>query len=70
MNEYIAMYGDEKSIAMTYSYGRSESSVSWGGAGERGQITSDWTIIQDGRWKAAIWLNNISRWWMEQDQAE
>ena len=27
-------------------------------------IASDWTRIQDGRWKAAIWLDNNSRWQM------
>ena len=47
-----------------------------------GKQSSDWTIIQDGNlacdWtefkmadgKAVIWLDNNSRWWMEQDQAE
>ena len=31
-----------------------------GGAG--GQVISDWTKMQDGRWKAAIWLDNNSSW--------
>ena len=27
-------------------------------------ITSDWTKIQDGKWKADIWLDNNSKWQM------
>ena len=36
----------------------------------RGQLVSDWSKMQDGRWKAVFWLDNNSRWWMEQDQQD
>ena len=44
-----------------------------GGVGGGGQLVSDWTKMQDGRWvigQAAIWLDNNSRWQMKQDWAE
>ena len=34
-----------------------------GGEGCRGgEVLSDWSKMQDGRWKAAFWLDNNSRW--------
>ena len=35
-----------------------------------GSIASNWTRIQDGGQKAAIWLDIYLRWRMEQDWAE
>ena len=32
-----------------------------GHEGVRGELVSDWTKMQDGRWKAAFWLDNNSK---------
>ena len=32
------------------------------GGGRGGEVISDWSKMQDGRWKAVFWLDNNSRW--------